>query len=108
MTALHRYVVSFSDISKDDIALVGGKGANLGEMMKMHLPVPDGFIVTSLAYYQFLKENNLQTIIKNLLTSTDFNKTTSLEQTSKHIKKYSMQGILSEDLVQEVFQAYKR
>ena len=50
-------VVWFDEVDKEDGGLVGGKGANLGEMAKSGFPVPDGFIVTSHAYFQVLKEN---------------------------------------------------
>jgi pyruvate,water dikinase len=40
----------FSEISLADVALVGGKGANLGELTAAGLPVPRGFVVTAAAY----------------------------------------------------------
>jgi pyruvate,water dikinase len=47
-------VLSFTQISRDDLALVGGKGANLGEMTRAGFPVPPGFCVTTAAYRLFL------------------------------------------------------
>ena len=43
-------IIDLSCVSAADIALVGGKGANLGEMLRAGLPVPDGFCVTVDAY----------------------------------------------------------
>jgi pyruvate,water dikinase len=40
----------FSEIRHADIREVGGKGANLGELTRGGLPVPDGFVVTATAY----------------------------------------------------------
>ena len=40
----------FSEVGLDDVMLVGGKGANLGELTRAGLPVPPGFVVTSEAY----------------------------------------------------------
>lgn len=57
----------FANIRKEDIAIVGGKGANLGEMVRGGLNVPGGFVVTSKAYRQFLKENHLDTFIEEKL-----------------------------------------
>ena len=48
-------VVRFEDVGKDDIPIVGGKGANLGEMTKAGVPVPPGFIVTAQSYFYFLE-----------------------------------------------------
>jgi len=59
-------VLWFKDVNKDDIPLVGGKGANLGEMTRAHFPVPGGFIVTAQAYFKFIKENNLARTSQNL------------------------------------------
>ncbi|MSU25910.1 MAG: phosphoenolpyruvate synthase [Candidatus Levybacteria bacterium] len=101
-------VMWFKDVDKNDIALVGGKGANLGEMVKFNFPVPDGFIVTSSAYYQFLKENNLNIKIKHLLQTTNFDNSDSLSQISNHIKKLIIDSDLNETLAKEVYSAYKR
>jgi len=59
----------FKEIDKDDVSSVGGKGANLGEMVNAGFPVPDGFVVTAHAYYDFLRTNNLSIKIKHLPSS---------------------------------------
>lgn len=46
-------IKKFSEISKDDVKEVGGKGASLGEMTQAGIPVPSGFVVTSQTYRQF-------------------------------------------------------
>ena len=63
--------VDFKDIDKGDVALVGGKNANLGEMIKAGFPVPLGFAVTVHAYDLFLEENNLVTKIYQTLKRVD-------------------------------------
>ena len=67
MTKQLPILVNFNQVDKNDIGLVGGKGANLGEMIKAGFPVPPGFIVTSAAYYHVLKVNNLKPKIKEIL-----------------------------------------
>lgn len=47
-------ILHFSDISADDLPLVGGKGANLGEMARAGFPVPPGFCLTTAAFRRFL------------------------------------------------------
>ena len=49
----------FKDLDKHDTPLVGGKGANLGEMTKAGFPVPNGFAITINAYDSFLAENDI-------------------------------------------------
>src|SRR3989344_6263854 len=101
-----RAILWFSEVDKDDIPLVGGKGANLGEMIQSGFPVPDGFIVSSLAYKEFVKRNNLDQKIKHLLANVDFNDSDSLNQTSNHIKKQIMEGEFSKDLILEIYGHY--
>lgn len=101
-------IVGFSDVGKEDVGLVGGKGANLGEMTQAGFPVPQGFIVTSNAYFQFIKENNLQTKIKHLISTLNYNNQESLVQVSKHIKKVIIEGKMNEDLAKEIFERYQK
>ena len=60
-------------ISKEDIPLVGGKAANLGELSINNFPVPNGFIVTSNAYKLFLQRTGIQVQIDEILNNTDIN-----------------------------------
>lgn len=101
-------VVWFSETGKEDIALVGGKGANLGEMTKAGFPVPNGFIVTSRAYYSFLKDNNLEQKIKHLLNTLNFENPHSLKQVSALIKKEIVDGKFSPELKIEIYNSYKK
>ena len=52
---MNRDIVWFKEVSKSDIGLVGGKGANLGEMQRAKAPVPNGYIVTAQAYFDFFR-----------------------------------------------------
>lgn len=102
-----KLVVWFKDVDKEDIPLVGGKGANLGEMTKAGFPVPNGFIVTSRAYYEFIRKNNLKTKINHLLSSINYDKAESIAQVSSHVKKYIINGKPSDELVQKIFHYYR-
>ncbi len=57
---MNNHIAWFEEIGKEDIAMVGGKGANLGEMFNAGIPVPYGFVVTSYAYFDFLKESGIK------------------------------------------------
>ncbi|CAO3665383.1 unnamed protein product [Umbelopsis vinacea] len=48
------YVIPFSDIDKSSLSLVGGKGANLGEMLTSGFPVPSGICISTIAYQAFI------------------------------------------------------
>ncbi len=80
-----KYVVWFTDVDKNDGAIVGGKGANLGEMTQAGFPVPPGFIVTVQAYETFLEEAKLQDKISELLSGINVNDSTSLDLAAANI-----------------------
>src|SRR5215218_321878 len=67
------YTTWFDEIRKDDIALAGGKGANLGELSRAELPVPPGFVVTTTAYDAFVEANGIADAIvgRALVTRVD-------------------------------------
>ncbi|MCD6293836.1 MAG: hypothetical protein J7M20_02695, partial [Deltaproteobacteria bacterium] len=66
-----QYVLSLTDVGYEDTALVGGKSASLGEMLRglsgAGVRVPDGFSTTVAAYRCFMKENGLDEKIAFLL-----------------------------------------
>lgn len=103
-----KYLVWFTEVDKDDIALVGGKGANLGEMVKTGLPVPPGFIVTSEAYYYFIEKNQLQPRIKKILKTTDVSDPKQLHQAAETIKKTVLKGKVPKDLAKEIISFYEK
>src|SRR5919107_1778447 len=53
------FVVPLERLGRDDLALAGGKGTNLGELVRLGFPVPDGFVVTTAAYDGFVAHNRL-------------------------------------------------
>lgn len=104
----HKFIVNFDQVDKDDVALVGGKGANLGEMVKAGFAVPPGFIVTAKAYRYFIKVNNLQDKIKKELTLLDTDDPRSLERASKGIRSLINRSPIPKILVRKIFKAYEK
>ncbi len=101
-------VAFFSDIDKHDIAIVGGKGANLGEMYKARFPVPNGFAVTVEAYDLFLTQNNLVDYINETVKSIDVNDPKQLDSVAKTIQKRIIQSDIPSDVAQDIIKAYKK
>ncbi len=58
---------------------MGGKGASLARMVNANLPVPDGFHVTTAAYWRFVDENDLQPGIDEALQNVDVSRPATLE-----------------------------
>lgn len=103
-----KYVVWFSEVDREDVALVGGKGANLGEMTRANFPVPAGFIITAKAYYNFLSENKLEGKIKRLIDQTHFDDQRSLQSISSQIKKLILKGTLPQEISNLIVQFYQQ
>ena len=59
-------VVPFTALRRDALALVGGKGANLGELTGAGLPVPPGFCITTVAYEIVASEAGLELTVTSL------------------------------------------
>jgi pyruvate,water dikinase len=100
------FVLWFNEVTKEDVGVVGGKGANLGEMTRAGFPVPPGFIVTADAYYHYLQENHLDEEIQHILNEVTYEDQKSLEQASMNIKKLILQGKMSEQLTRAISSAY--
>ena len=101
-------VVWFNETTKKDIALVGGKGANLGEMANAHIPVPPGFIITANAYYNFIKKSGITDKILSLLKPLDYNNTKQLQQIADQIKQVILNATMPPELASEIQQAYRK
>ncbi|MEE8582848.1 MAG: phosphoenolpyruvate synthase [Dehalococcoidales bacterium] len=101
-------IVWFKDVTKDDIPLVGGKGANLGEMTGANVPVPPGFIVTADAYFDFIDKSGLGVQIKRMLANLDTNDSRKLQQVSTEIEKTILAAEMPPALAVEINAAYAR
>ncbi|MGA2666647.1 MAG: phosphoenolpyruvate synthase [Patescibacteria group bacterium] len=101
-------IVWFKEVGKGDVGLVGGKGANLGELTRAGLPVPPGFIVTSTAYFNFLKSTNLDITINKLLKNLDVNNSKELNKTASNIQKEILSEPMPKSLESEISAAYKK
>ena len=102
-----KLIAWIEEVSSKDTLLVGGKGANLGELASAGIPVPPGFIVTSLAFKKFLEESGLKDKIFSMLEKLDVNNTQELEETSKKIRELIMQTPMPEYIEKAIREAYR-
>ena len=100
------YVVKFEDLSKSDIGIAGGKGANLGELTQAGIPVPPGFVVTAQAYEYFMDEAGINGKVMSILEETDINDTKALQAAAEEIKKIIVESPIPEDLVMYIREYY--
>lgn len=105
------YILSFDEIDLNDISVVGGKNASLGEMYQnlneKGINVPEGFATTSFAYREFLQLNNLEVGIIKLLAELDTGEFTNLKAIGKQIRDLILNATIQEPLVRTIFLAYK-
>lgn len=102
------FILWFKDITKGDIPLVGGKGANLGELTKAGLSVPAGFCVTAQAYFYYLEQTGLRKKIEKLLRGLNPEDNKKLNFASREIKKLILKTAIPEDLANEIKENYAR
>jgi len=102
-------VIDFEDLGKKDIPLVGGKNANLGEMLRAGIPVPPGFAVTAYAFKKFITETRIaENIYKTIKeTVTDINNPKQFEEASKKIRRLIESTSMPEEIQKAVTNAYK-
>lgn len=96
----------FKDISKEDIAQVGGKGANLGEMYNMNFPIPPGFFVTAQTYKEFIEKTGIVNDIKRILSHLNVEDTAALQERANQIQKLIVTTPVTEQIKQEIVEAY--
>ncbi|MGQ4833325.1 MAG: phosphoenolpyruvate synthase [Candidatus Asgardarchaeia archaeon] len=103
-----RIVLWFEELDKNDIPLVGGKNANLGELMsKAKVPVPPGFAVTAYAYRRFIEDTGIRDEILRIVKNTDVNNTEELENASKQIRKLIETTPMPDYIKNEIINAYE-
>ncbi len=102
-------VIWFGDLRKTDIHLVGGKNANLGEMISSGLPVPPGFAVTAHSYEKFIKETHIAEKIYAIIneTVTDKNDPKQYDAASRKIRKLIEKSAVPEKIEKAVKSAYR-
>src|SRR5215216_1613177 len=100
------YTTWFDEIRKDDIALAGGKGANLGELSRAELPVPPGFVVTTTAYDAFVEANGIGDAIVGRALVTRVDDPDAFEEVAEGIRALFSGGKVPEEMADEIRAAY--
>lgn len=101
-------ILWFDEISQGDLPLVGGKGANLGEMTSFGVPVPPGFAVTAAAYFEFLRFGSLVEKIKFELRGLNIDHTDRLLKASQKIKTAIRLAKMPAEIARDIREAYHR
>ncbi|KKU92278.1 MAG: Phosphoenolpyruvate synthase [Microgenomates group bacterium GW2011_GWA1_48_10] len=101
------YCLPFENVGKEDTPVVGGKGANLGEMASFGMPVPPGFVVTAKAYRDFLEKGQLKPKMEEILKGLDVEDSEKLQQASKRVKELLITAPIPEEISREIVESYQ-
>ncbi len=105
------FILWFDQISMQDVPLVGGKNASLGEMYtqlsKKGVRIPNGFAITSTAYRYFIEKNNLKEAIRKELENLDTRNLEELERKGKKVRSMILNATIPEDLKKAIIEAYR-
>lgn len=103
-------LIWFNQLGIQDVDIVGGKNASLGEMIsglaQSGVQVPNGFATTATAYRTFLQQDNLHQKIESELEALDINDVTTLAKTGAKIRQWIMDAALPQNLETAIREAY--
>ncbi len=106
------FILWFEEIGIEDVPLVGGKNASLGEMYQ-HLSekgikVPNGFAITAEAYKHLLKDAGIEQAVRDALEGLDTSDINNLRERGKKVREIILNAKFPEDLEQAIKEAYAK
>ena len=106
-----QYIRFFNELTINDVSIVGGKNASLGEMYQnltaKGINIPNGFATTSDAYWLLLEENGIKDEIHTILSDLDISDTSNLQERGLGVRNLILNSKLPKILEDEILQAYK-
>ncbi|MDO5844207.1 MAG: phosphoenolpyruvate synthase [Methanocorpusculum sp.] len=101
-------ILWLSEIRNTDIPSVGGKGASLGEMTHVGLPVPNAFVITAQAFRKFLQLTKLEDSIFSILEKLDVDDNDALNAASDKVKTMVATVKMPDVIKKDIVSAYKK
>ena len=101
-------VAPLADFNRESIALAGGKGANLGELIRARFPVPEGFVITTRAYDLLFRSNGLDAAVPEILSSHPRDDLSATAETSRKIRTALQNAFFPEPVATAILKAYDR
>ena len=107
-----KYTLLLKQVGINDIPLVGGKNASLGEMLQnltsLGVNIPDGFVITVDAYHEFLKYNSLQENITKIVKDIDYNSIESLRRGGMQVRQLILNGRFPKEMSEQIIASYDK
>ena len=104
---MDRKIVDVNELHVEDIPIVGGKGANLGELTNAGFPVPEAFVLTTESYDYFVKSGDLIPKVNEKLAGIDRTSDDSLADASAQIRAIFEECDIPADLKKEIVSRYR-
>jgi pyruvate, water dikinase len=95
-----------SGLNKNDVGVAGIKGAVLGEMYNLKMPVPSAFVITTGAFELFVREAKIEDKIKEILNKINFDDADDISKRAEQIKNLFVESDFSAKLQAEILEAY--
>ena len=102
-----KLIQDFKNIGKNDVALAGGKGASLGEMIQVGVLVPNGFVILASAFEKFLEETDLNVEIDSILDTVNHKEMHTIEGASEKIEALILGAEMPQDIALEIKRFFK-
>ena len=107
-----KFILWFNEVGIEDVPLVGGKNASLGEMYQQleskGIKVPNGFAITAYAYRYFLKYAGIEEEIKKILKDLDTHDLQGLMRKGREVREVITHAEIPPDLTQAIYTAYDK
>lgn len=107
----NNFTLPLHEVGIHDIDLVGGKNASLGEMLQhlssMGIRIPGGFVITADAYRAFIQYNNLESTIRHIITTIDYNSLESLRRGGSQVRLLIKNARLPKEMSEAVIASYE-
>ncbi len=105
-----KYTLLLKEVGINDIPLVGGKNASLGEMLQhltaLGVNIPDGFVITVEAYHEFLRYNSLEENITQIVKAIDYNSIESLRRGGMQVRQLILNGRFPKEMSEQIIASY--
>ena len=98
-------VLWLDDITADDLDLVGGKGASLGELTGAGLPVPSGFVVSAGTYRSFIEDTGIEDELFEAV-EVDADDSAALSEAQSRAEELILETEMPEESRREILDAY--
>ena len=105
-----RWIIPFNEIHIEDVGIVGGKNASLGEMFRelkaKGVRVPDGFAVTAEAFREFFRATGLDTEVRAILKDLNTQNAESLQRCGRAAREAILKKDIPAAIQAEILTAY--